>query len=311
MKNTFLLLILPLTVLSSGGLSAQSASFTDAASDARSLSMGNSGYASAGNAFSVMRNMSALPFGDADFAAGYSFTLLAPGSGTYTGMHSAGGYYNLAGGHSLGAGFRFMGYKKIEIETPDISFRPSDLAVDLGYAYRLATRFSLGATLRYIRSEQGSKELAPEYKTGNAFAGDLAAMYSHNGLSASAGVYNIGSKINYGAGGNSLSTHIKAGVAYEWNFSQKHFLTGELDLSQLVTADEGAHSTFTGIGAEYSYAKKYSFRAGYRIADRYASYATLGAGVVLGPVSLDLAYVLAGRDVMMRNTLLVGASFAM
>lgn len=299
----------------------QSATFTDINPDGRSAAMGNAGYAVEANAFSIFNNTAAIAFENNAWQAGYSFNLYQPDAKAYNGMHTIGGYYRIAKKHSVAVGFNYLAYKKIDIVdatgTKTGDYMNHDMAISAGYAYRINDIFSIAANVRFIQSKQGDTAAAANYEDGTAFAGDLSFMYRQNGLSASVGAYNIGSKIDYGYYKNDLSSHIKAGVAYEWNINYTHYITGTAQGSYLLKADErinvdgtteDAQKIFAGVGAEYSYKKLYSARLGYRIGDKETSYFTAGVGVCVGPVTLDFAYLIGSKDTLLRNTMLIGVS---
>ncbi|MBR4783274.1 MAG: type IX secretion system outer membrane channel protein PorV [Bacteroidaceae bacterium] len=116
------------------------------------------------------------------------------------------GYYRLGDYQAVSASLRYFSVGEVGISgDANMSIKPYELAVDAAYSRMLSEKFSAAVTFRYIYSD-----LTGNYddgsKPGSAFAADLAGYYTtyvNAGsreclLSFGGGVYNLGSKINYG-----------------------------------------------------------------------------------------------------------------
>ena len=95
-------------------------------------------------------------------------------------MH-AGGYFRIGNDNTqtIGASLRYFTMGKLT--TWDASGRslgvshPNEFAIDASYARKLSPNFSLAVALRYIHSDQGSREQGD--RPGSAFAADIAGYH--------------------------------------------------------------------------------------------------------------------------------------
>ena len=283
---------------------AQALSYTAAETDAASLGTAGANLAQthsiAGAAFS---NVAAVPFSDAKFDAAAGFTMWQPSS-VKSNMINVGAAYNMK--NKLGVAFGFMYGMNPAYDVTDASgavkgqFKPSDISVNAGFAYRFIENFSIGANIGYATSS-----LAEGYSYG-ALAADVFAMAKFNSFKVTAGVANIGTAVTSKSGAKfSLPTSAAIGAGYEAVFAEKH------SIDVLLDADYYFMGAFAAAaGATYTFDDMVSVRAGYRYGGNspLPSYASVGAGVKFAGVKLDLAYMLASGP--MKNTLAVSVGYA-
>jgi hypothetical protein len=278
----------------------QAVPFLNAFSDARTTAMGNAGYALP-SAFAVHRNTAVIMSEDAPTTAAAVSYLLWQAKNANTSLVNVGGYTQF-NNFGLAAGFRYNNMPAIE-KTDDYgnaigTFAPSEYVAEAGIGYKINPAFSAGVTLCYISSDLGGT------KKGAAFAAGISALYNYKNLSMGLGLSNFGSKIGYGSFEYSLPTRLNAGGAYRYSIKDKHALTGVLDASYQLST--GYTVLASSIGAEYTYNKLVSARTGYHFESDPigSSYATLGCGVHLFGFAIDFAYLIAGSNNPMRQTMI-------
>ena len=126
-------------------------------------------------------------------------------------MH-AGGYFRIGNDNTqtIGASLRYFTMGKLT--TWDASGRslgvshPNEFAIDASYARKLSPNFSLAVALRYIHSDQGSREQGD--RPGSAFAADIAGYHQKYITIGGAeclwtkgfNIRNIGTKISFDGG---------------------------------------------------------------------------------------------------------------
>ncbi|GHU69347.1 hypothetical protein FACS189413_08100 [Bacteroidia bacterium] len=278
----------------------QAVPFLNSFSDARTAAMGHAGYVLP-SAFAVHRNTAAMMSGYAPATeVAISYLLWQPQSAN-TSLINAGGYTRF-NNFGLAAGFRYNTMPAIE-KTDEHgnamgTFAPSEYVAEAGLAYKINSVFSAGAAFRYIVSDMGGA------KKGAAFAADISLLYNHKNLSAGLGLSNFGSKIGYGSSAYGLPTRINGGGAYCYSMKEKHALTGVLDVAYQLSS--GYAGLASGIGAEYTYNDFVSARTGYHLESNPigSSYATLGCGVHFAGFVFDFAYLIAGNNNPMSQTMI-------
>ena len=296
----FFLLVIPAIV------SAQSVSFINTPSDARTGAMGNAGYTLSGSSFVTHHNSASVFFSDHQNSVAVSYMSWHPNAGNHSQVN-AGAYWT---GEKAGIA---LGYKHNAL--PDIerydengnslgSFTPKENAIDLGVAIRVSEKFAVSSDIRYIGSDMGAET------KGSSVAFNINSMYSANNLNLAFGVANIGSKINYGYDKYDLPAVVKAGAAYQHVF-EKHCFTfsGEVDYQIKPTDYSGLTG---GLGIEYLLNNTLALRAGYHASDQSKtgpSYGSLGAGVNFAGLNLNAAYWLAGPDNPVNKSFLISLAF--
>ncbi len=250
----------------------------DASSPAASVVMPSEGASSEANDAAVVL----LP---AHYNAWAGFSSWAPAA-VACNILSAGASARIGDKMAFGLSYRSFKDQPYEIKNSTGSgttmYSPADMFLSLSFSYATTDKLGLGMKLRYVTSAIG-----PELK-GTAFCADLSAYYKNGCWSAGAGLFNIGSKIDWGADKYSLPAVAKAGAAYELGA----FKAG-MEAEYLLEGAFGASAA-----AEYCIAGIASAKAGYHYGNKekgLASFASAGLGVKYFGVSLNAAYLFASE----------------
>ena len=282
---------------------AQALPFTAAETDAASLGTAGANLtqtdAIANASFS---NAAAIPFSDAkmDVAAGY--TMWQP-SAVGSNMINVGAAYNMNNKFGVAVGFLYGMNPAYDITDAGGAikgqFKPSDIHMNVGLAYRFLPFLSVGANVGFATSS-----LAKDYSYG-ALAADVYAMAQFSGLKVTAGVANVGTSVKAKNGTVfSLPGSVALGAGYEMAFADVHSVDVLLDADYYFSGWFAAAA-----GATYTYNDLVVVRAGYRYggASPIPSYASVGAGVKFAGAKLDLAYMIGSSA--MKNTLALSLGY--
>ena len=305
MKRILLTLLL---AVSGSSLFAQNyaAQFLDVNPDARALSLANSAVVMDASSFAVWNNGAASAFSERSFSASASYGMWQP-SVANAQVVSAAGFGKLSEKLTLNAGVKYFMHQSYEVSNSQGiysgTFTPSEYVASVGAAYKFIPSLSASVSLNYIGSDLGGPQ------TASAFAANLGVMYVNGGLKAGLTASNIGSSLNYGGVTSySLPMHVDLGVGYT---------IGSVEASRLsVSAQAGmlfADSSFTAAAAlEYRLKEVFRLAAGYNMctATGAPSFISLGTGVSLFGVSLDLAYLLGTSGTAASNTLMLNLGYA-
>jgi len=178
----------------------------------------------------------------------------------------------------------------------DGRYNPREYAFDVTYSRLLTENFSLGGSVRYIRSNlTGANPNFADARPGNSVAVDMGVLYtkqlsSHNStLSLGSAITNLGSKMTYTSPANKdfIPTNLRLGGAFKTELDPMNSLTFALDFNKLMvpTKDSarrsqplltGAFGSFTDTnfaeelreiniagGMEYWYNNFFAARVGY------------------------------------------------
>lgn len=207
------------------------------------------------------------------------------------------GFAVSAGGHVYGTPFSIFD----DAGTESGTFRPVDGHVTVGAAYKLGLGLAVGVSVKGVQSS-----ILPDHKA-TAFAGDIYAAWQAGGLlTATVGLCNLGTPVQYGSASASsrLPMHAKAGVNFR-------------PIGGLQLAVEGDYLLNSGgvalnAAAQYTVLRIATFRAGYHYSvDENAalpSYASAGVGFRLFGIELNGTYLFAS-DVL-KDTFSVGINFS-
>lgn len=175
------------------------------APDARAGGMGDVGAATDPDANSQAWNAAKYPFAISKGGIALNYTPWLRQIVDDIDLAYLAGYYRLGDYQAVSGSLRYFSLGDVTTRDQDMTINPYELAVDVAYSRMLSEKFSAAVTLRYIYSD-----LTGNYddgsKPGSAFAADVAGYfntYVNMGsrecqLSIGGGVFNLGSKINYG-----------------------------------------------------------------------------------------------------------------
>lgn len=232
--------------------------------DARSGGMGETGIATAPDAYSNFWNLGKIPFATSKTNIGVTYT---PWLGDLkiedVYLLSLGGYHKLDENSALSLGVRYFSLGQIQFTDNNgvqlNSFRPREFGIDLGYSRKLSAKDGLGIAIRYISSDlAGGNVNGVNYKKGTSVAGDLH--YFHNGakengagFSWGATLSNLGAKIGYTDNADQkdfIPANLGIGGAYTKVFDADNKVTFALDLNKLLVPTPPALGDSAGL-AEY------------------------------------------------------------
>lgn len=267
-------------------------------SDVRSAGMGDIVFPHSGNPL-VHSNPSLIFMQqEGDLHVGYSFgtTHKTADQGHIQTYHATSIGYRLGGRHAIFGGARYwrgpqtVYYNNIGTKMGEIY--PADATVDLGYAFRVCSHFSVYGTLTYLNTYSS--------RTGHAFAMSLGA--GHNAVisglkSGSYGVgislSNVGTDITYPKSKDSrsqLPSLLRVSSAMTMGALGDHLITlGATYGYRFLPAVARMH-TVSG-GGEYAMPRVISLRVGGQY-ERDNSHMTFGLGRKFGAFGVDLAYTM-------------------
>lgn len=282
-------------------LSAQTTmQFLGVNSDAETAAVAGTGIARPANAFAVESNMAAAALSASKMAFGAGYDIWQPNA-SKTGIVSVGGFFRVGDNLAIGAGFKNFAEPEYTYASAEgrstISFKPSEMAVSIGGAYKLSDAFSLGLDAKVALSTLA------DFAKATAVAADLTLAYSANGLSAGLAVSNIGGKVTYSGSDASyaLPMSARAGAAYTVSG-----FTASLEADYIFNG-----GLMAGLGAEYWIKEIVAVRAGFHYGDSakaIPTYASLGLGAKFAGVSLNAAYLLASET--LGGTMMFGLAYA-
>jgi len=310
------------------------------APDARAGGMGDIGTATMPDVYSQHWNAAKYPFTSSGSGIAFAYTpwLSAIVDDVYL-LYIAG--YTKFGNdnaNTISTSLRYFSLGDISIfntagELSNV-FSPHELAIDVAYSRKLTETFSGSVTLRYIRADFSTGESGDV--PGNAFAVDIAG-YNESYLpignaEALLGVgfnlSNIGSKISYDGGNNSmfLPANLRIGTSLGFPIDTKNTITASFDLSKLmvptfqppleseapneISSIAGIFKSFGdapggikeelqeiawSLGAEYMYDNRFSLRTGYFHENKNKGnrrYVAAGVGLKMKTFHVDIAYLI-------------------
>lgn len=211
--------------------------------------------------------------------------------------------------HGINVGFRYLGGYSVPMDNGK-DLKPADWSVDLTYGIRLFDHFSVSVGASFIRSKILNEASTVAFNAAvfyrNSFKMGIDADYVV-GVSAA----NMGPDLDYGKKyqKTKLPANFGGGGELGLNLNEKNRLNISL-AGQYYYLPENA-KLFTGnIGAEYTFAKIVSLRAGYKYAQHDYSHLAFGAGVNYNIFRLSVTHQRGMGENDVNVTLIsLGASF--
>lgn len=200
---------------------------------------------------------------------------------------------------SLGLSADYLSYGSIDtyevvngVPVANGNVKPNALSVGAAGAYRVTSKISAGAQVKFLREDLGGV-------TDSTAAGDIGAGYADGAWALGLGASNVGGKLNEA----DLPSTASLSASYKWKLAEKLKNGKSLrqDLGVMAQGDWVLHDSNQnafGLGAEYSYAETLSLRAGYR-GTKYGELTgvkglTCGIGVRVKKMELSYALVTLG-----------------
>jgi hypothetical protein len=319
-----IILLIAVFVAQAAGAAGQTAAeFLNIVPDARTAALGGAGVALSPDANAQHLNTARYALAQNNVGAAVSYIpWMLPNAGDMAMYYGAG--FGRFGRTALSVAVRYSNMGDI-ILTPDgvhtNTRQLSDYAIDAGYARQIIPWLSAGLTLRYlsiVRAEQGGVVSA------GAFAADASVYYRQNfnrhTVTAGLSLLNVGGKVDIGGAEASLPVSVNIGAGWTLAAAEAHHITVLFNMAQPLTearAEENIslqQAAWSG-GIEYGFRQRLFARFGYLHSAREyddLSHLSFGAGLLLGGLSIDAAYLLsvADRESAIVNTLRVTVGFA-
>lgn len=234
--------------------------------------IGGSAYAAFGNPAAAVRSPKKIE-------AGASYAKWAPDINSSTNIAAAASF-KLGKAFAVSAGYSSQKFD--ELDLGESAYAPKDMVLAAGLSLSLGEFVSMGASVNYAK-----EQLLEDYSyTG--LGADVILSYNKNSLGVAAGVRSLGGKV----GDSSLPSYAMAAVA--WSIP-----AGPAALSVAADADYYFSGNWSAAaGLEVSVVEVVQLRAGYRLSSEHAvlpSHLAFGAGLRLGPCTVDVAYLTASE----------------
>ena len=219
------------------------------APDARAGGMGDVGVATSPDANSQHWNASKFAFMDSQFMLGIVYT---PWLRELTNDVFLGGftYANRIDDRSAwAASLKYFNLGQIDLTdingTPEGTEKLNEFSVDGSYALKLSETYSMGVTLRYIRSDLGIESANSTISPVNTFAVDVSGYYvsneqrygNVNGVwRGGFNISNIGPKVSYTNDGqeNFIPTNLKVGGGFDFILDRSNNVSINLEFNKLL-----------------------------------------------------------------------------
>lgn len=217
--------------------------------DARSGAMGDVGVAISPDANSLHSNSSKLAFMTKPTGISVSYTPWLRNLVPDVDLGYLTIYHRLDSRNTIAGGLRYFSYGSIQLtdnSQNDIGvYSPNEFALEGSYSRKYGEDFSLGTTVRYIRSSLSNGQFnGQEIQPATALAVDASAFYKKGTMlfgtdaeiALGMNISNIGTKMSYSDNGTKsfLPTNMKIGGASTFMLDDLSTLTFALDLNKLL-----------------------------------------------------------------------------
>lgn len=215
--------------------------------DARTTGMGETGIATAPDAFSSFLNNGKTVFNTKKAGIGVTYTpWLKDLNLDDVFLASLGAYYKLDDAQAVNFGLRYFSLGSIQFTNSNgenlSTGKPREFAVDLGYSRKLSDRSGLGLNVRYISSDLTNGYTGGNYKKGSTVAADLhffrgTADANGAGFAWGATLSNLGGKISYTNDANAkdfIPANLGLGASYTVAPNEDNKVTFALDVNKLL-----------------------------------------------------------------------------
>ncbi|MBR4644515.1 MAG: type IX secretion system outer membrane channel protein PorV [Bacteroidaceae bacterium] len=216
------------------------------APDARGGSMGDIGAATEADVFSQYWNPAKYPFNVARAGVGVSYTPWLRKLVGDINLANVAGFYRIGDYSAVSASLRYFSLGEVYLggdEFGDMTIKPYEMAIDVGYSRMLSQCFSMGVNLRFVFSDI-SYDYRDGSSPGKAFAADIAMyrlgylMLGNRECSLGWGINisNIGSKISFGGSDVSefLPTNLRIGLNFTVPFNEYNKISLAIDANKFL-----------------------------------------------------------------------------
>jgi hypothetical protein len=217
--------------------------------DARAGGMGDMGVATTADAFSLFHNPAKMVFSDRQIKTGLTYSPwlrnltddIFIGSGSYINRFSE--------NSAWGADFKYFSLGRIDLTddrgNPNGTINPNELVATGSYALKLSETFSMGVSLKYIRSNLAFNGTAGNsLQPINSFAVDVSGYYqsyeenygNFNGrYRVGFNITNIGPKVSYTPGQEDfIPTNLKFGGGFDFILDDYNIISTTVEFTKLL-----------------------------------------------------------------------------
>ena len=217
------------------------------APDARAGAMGDIGVSTEADVYSQYWNPAKYPFNVARAGVGISYTPWLRKIVNDINLATIAGFYRIGDYSAVSASLRYFNLGEVYVGDysggiTDMTIKPYELAVDVGYSRMLSECFSMGVNLRFIFSD--IKYTPEESTAGKAFAADIAMyrlgyfMMGNRECSLGWGlnISNIGSKIAFGGSDDAefIPTNLRLGLNLTVPFNEYNKFSFSVEANKLL-----------------------------------------------------------------------------
>ena len=237
--------------------------------DARSGGMGDIGVATTGDAFSLFHNPAKIAFHSrqVNFGITYSPWLRNLTDDIFTGSAS---YINRFNENAAwGADFKYFSLGQIELTdaggTSTGVINPNEFVFTGSYALKLSETFSMGVSLKYLRSNLAFTGVSSTLQPINSFGVDVSGFYqseeenygTFNGkYRLGFNIANLGPKVSYVPGSEDfIPTNLKLGGGFDFIIDDYNTITTTLEFTKLLVPTpqvDGSEEDITWISGVFS-----------------------------------------------------------
>ena len=274
--------------------------------DARAGGMGDMGVATSADAFSLFHNPAKMAFSNRQIKTGITYSPWLRNLTDDIFVGSASYMNRFSENAAWGADFKYFSLGQIDLTdssgNPNGSINPNEFVFSGSYALKLSETFSMGVSLKYIRSNLAFNGTAGNsLQPINSFAVDVSGYYQS--LEENYGNFNgryrigfnftnIGPKVSYTPGEEDfIPSNLKLGGGFDFILDDYNIISTNVEFTKLLVPTtqedgsdrdkgwvEGIFSSFGdapggfseeikeftyAFGAEYLYNNAFALRAGY------------------------------------------------
>lgn len=298
MKRSLIIISVALLILKTNVTLSQTAGFLEFSPDAHSLSVGGTGVAADPNAFAIFNNSSSMVFAEDKMSVSTFYTKWLPNT-VNSSIIGCAGFYRINPKFALSFGYRKIGYQAYDIVDVNGNitgtFSPKESALGVGVAYKISQNFSTAINVHHFSSKLSSDK-------ASSLTSDIGFMYRMNSINLGLKMANFGSKVNYGSEDHSLPLNLQLGAGFKPLKTENTYLNVNVSAGYVFSYS----SIIAGVAGEYNYKNMVAFRLGAKYGDKskgVPSHLSTGLGFFFKGFNIDFAYLIAGNDSPINNTL--------
>lgn len=219
--------------------------------ETRGGGMGDVGVATSADGASMHWNVSKIAFVEDKSGVSISYTPWLRSLVPDISLSYLSGYYKIDKMNAVTGSLRYFSLGSIQFTNQfgqnTVSFTPNEFALDVGYARKLAERFSVGLAARYINSNLtgGQQVVGANSKPGRTVAVDLSAFYENKDVvlfdkdaefAWGFNISNLGGKISYTNATNRdyLPINLRVGPRVTMNLDDYNSISVAVDLNKYL-----------------------------------------------------------------------------